>query len=369
MMRKFAIVAVLVAGLGSMGASSHAAVPGDPSDMMGTIAGTQMSRDEFRARAYVQLTAVALNAHAFYAVEGDFPVSYYDLFNSDAWNLDVTNLFSGRTVNAIEFQPGPGDLTSSPPSPIPMGGESASPGEGAKPPDLKELTRAGGALEHGIQIDTDQLTAAAKAQGNSGATRVNPDAIGHHPAGDIFYYAKSGLLQLVMFAPDGTYTEFVSQVPNRYWLDILNIRSAGRSYPADLFANEVLFYLERLLPRHYNLVQFMGSEEPLSEPQLKKSGALERVKMARELSVSVLNPFNKKPANIAEAPQPGELKLDPASPVPLRIALRDGKLASFDELSAGPGSGRPEPGRQQPAPKQQKPKGPRKAPPLGGRSG
>jgi hypothetical protein len=260
-------------------------------------------------------------------------------------------------------------MTNASPMPIPMAGESAAPDAPQSPPDIKEMTKPGGALEHGFQLDTDQLTAAAQSQGSGRSMRVDPAAIDHHPAGDIYYYAKNGLLQLVMFAPDGTYMEYVAEVPNRNWLDLLNIKPGGHSYPADLWANEVLFYLDRLLPRHYNLVRFMGTAEPLSEPQLQKSGALERVKMAHELNVNVLNPYNKHATNIVDAPKPGELKLDKAAPVPVQIALRDGKLASFEQLSGGPGSGHPEPGQQKPQGKPQpKPKNPHKAPPLGGRS-
>jgi hypothetical protein len=368
-MHRFLLSGVLAMCVMVQATPIRAEVPGDPADMMGTIPGTSMSRDEFRARAYVQLAAVALNAHAFFAVHNDFPVSYYDLFNSDAWNLDVTNIFSGRAVNAIQFEPKPADMTSAPPLPIPMLDEVTAAAE-LDPPTIKEMTRGGRGLEQGFELDTSQLTAAAQAQGGGRLQRVNPKAVDHHPAGDIFYYAKSGLLQLVMYAPDGTYVEFVSQVPNRSWIDWLTLKAKGGSFPADLFANEVLFYLDRLLPRHYNMVRFMGNAEPLAEPQLQRSGAIERLKMARELSVTVLNPYNKRPIEANAAPKAGQLVLDNEHPVPVRIALKDGKLSSFEDLTLGPQAGGNERPRQPGKPAgPTKPKKPRTAPPLGGRKG
>jgi hypothetical protein len=330
-----------------------------PSDLQNTIPGTSLTRDAFRARAFAQLTAVALNAHAFYAVNGDFPATFYDLFNSDAWNLDIHNVINGRNVDAIEFTPGHNDFTTTAPSLMPMPGSAGDAGNGAPgQPPLK----ATGNLTEGLQLDMNELSKSFDA-GSQNGRRVDPKAIEPKTPGNIYYYTSGKLLQLVLFAPDGTYMEYVASNPNTNWLALLNIKSSGRSFPADLYANQVLLYMERVLPRNYNLVRFMSNNEPLPEPVLQQRTAAERLKMSDELGITVFNPYTKHAAKAAEAPpKAGDFA---AQPVPVTLALRSGEVVSFDQLSAGllpPGAAKPGPAK--PGPKPTKPSSP---PPLGGR--
>lgn len=346
------------------------AVPADPAAMMGTVPGTDMSKDEFRARAYVQLATVALNAHAAYLAYGDFPADFYELYNSPAWNLDINNIFSGRTVDAIEFNPLPSEMTSAPVLGLQVF-DIPQPGEDEPAPDIAQLMRSG-QLGSGVQVDLNELTSAALSQGmQTDARRVNPLAITPKDPGSIYYYSKDGLLQLVMFAPDGqTYVEHVNEVPNRGWLDALSIKSeGGLSFPDDMFANQVLYYAERMLPRHYNLVRFMGSSKPLTETELRRCGAPERIQLAAELGVTMFNPFRQRAARVLAEPELGDF-LAAAQPLPLVMVLKSGQPATFASLTRGeadlrtartPGQA---PAGRQPAAKPDKP---RPTPPMGGR--
>jgi hypothetical protein len=229
--------------------------------------------------------------------------------------------------------------------------------------DLKDSSP--GELSRGI----DQLSQGfASSSAGTSPSRVNPNAIKLTAPGNIFYYAHGSLLQLVMFAPDGTYVEHVDQAPNGNWLGMLNIQSKGRSFPADLYADEVLYYLERLLPRHYNLIRFMSNHEPVDEPALQAKTAGDRLAMAREIGVTVFNPFTKHAAKVgSDKPQPGELvAAAPSAAAAVAIVLRSGEVVTLNQLSAGvpPTAAGKGPGQPRNPGQPVKPHGP---PPLGGR--
>ena len=90
-------------------------------ELIGVIPGTGMMRDEFRARAMVQLKAVALSALAYRLLHDDqYPPDLLTLKNSESWNLDLLNIFSGRPVRALYFEPQEGDFTTRPAFDLPM---------------------------------------------------------------------------------------------------------------------------------------------------------------------------------------------------------------------------------------------------------
>ena len=81
---------------------------------MGAIPGTSMTRDEFRARAQAQLAAIALNAVTYQIATGSYAPDIYTLQASPAWNLRVANMFTGRPVQGIYFEPTQDSMTSDP---------------------------------------------------------------------------------------------------------------------------------------------------------------------------------------------------------------------------------------------------------------
>jgi hypothetical protein len=234
----------------------------------------------------------------------------------------------------------------------------------ATAPDIVQLHNSG--RLDSPKLDMSRMADAALAQGvQTNSRRVNPQAVTPKDPGSIYYYTKDGLLQLVMFAPDEeTYCEFVCEVPNRSWLDALAIRTTGLSFPSDMFANEVLYYAERLLPRHYNMVRFMGDLPPLHESELQRSGAAERMRLAHELGITLYNPYRKRAAKVVEAAALGEF-VNGKAPLPLLMTITNGDNASFASLTRGEPS-QPAP-RAKPGQKPAKPGKPKPTPPMGGR--
>ena len=144
----------------------------------------------------------------------------------------------------------------------------------------------------------------------------------------------------------------------------------GHTFPADLYANQVLFYLQRLLPKHYNLVRFMANAEPLTQVALRSTTPDSRLKMAHDLNVTVWNPYTKHPTKAAPAPAAGELANANNKQGEVTLQLKGGELASYSQLSRGtqaPGLGAgpaAKPGTEKTPAKPKKPS----PPPLGGRT-
>jgi len=328
----------------------------DDGELIGVIPGTDMTRDEFRARAMVQLDAVALSALCYHITNGIYPTVLYELYNSDAWNLDINNMFNGRPVEAVHFIPEPKDLTNAPilglafpfeleslPTPTPNLVGDGEPGDGNGLP--------GG-------FDPSAL-AGVFGDNEPGPLRVSPRAISNYDPGDIFYYVDEDLLQLVVFAPDGTYVEHVDEVPSANWRSQLGVKVAIVPRPGDLHAAAVLFFTETLLPQYYNLVLFMSDAETLLLNTLSTMGAQERITLTQELDIVMLNPYTKQPIVLAEEYSRGDfIEPDPQKPVPLHLCLRDGRVLSLTDLVGTMESLDTEP------PKEEKPKS---RPPLGGR--
>jgi hypothetical protein len=324
-----------------------------------------MMRDEFRARALVQLKAVALNALAFRVLYGDtYPANYYELRGSTAWNLDVMNMFTGQPVQAIHFEPSEDDYTSRPVLDLPMVvgqmpppiGDviGAGPGEGEGEGD--DGGEGGGLFLEGAVPTADLLSPTAK-------QRVDPGKIRYFTAGDIYYYASGDLLQLVIFAPDGGYLEFVDESPNLRWQGILQA-PPGAPWPDSITVAQVLFFADRLLVQHYNLVEFMGGRETIPTVRFAATGAGERIAMAQHLGIAICNPSTQQPIAVAAGASTGNFSaLDPAAPMPLRIWMRDGSAWSMDELHGFDASQPVESSSVEKPP--EKPE--RKPPPMGGR--
>lgn len=324
---------------------------------LGIIEGTDMLRDEFRARGLAQLTAIALNTLAYYEVEGEYPADFYELRRSAAWNLEPSNIFTGRPVQALSFEPEDGDLTNAPPLDVISIDIPATPGP------VVDITDPDGGFDPGKFGEALSQTAPPN------ASRVDPHAITDPLPGEVFYFVNGGLLQLIMYAPDGTFVEYVDGVPNRSWLERFRTGTASNTWPGDLYAAEVLFYMEHQLPQMYNLVQFMGDNETTPRPRFAEMGADERLLLAEELGITVLNPYTKDPATLArEEFSLGDFfEPDPASRLPLYMCLAEGRVLSLAGLTEGRSEIAPEPeedpgykrrgqGAERPA-----------APPMGGR--
>jgi hypothetical protein len=353
-----------------------------PEVTIGMIPGTHMTRDEFRARGQAQLNAIALNALAYFLRHNEYPKGFYDLYNSEAWNLDVANMFTGRTLDAVIYEPQGKDFTTAeipgvtdtiiqPEQPAGSGGQAGGQGAGGE--------AGGGGDEQGGGGGS------AQGGGNSGGVpsgflqgpelsplqavpRVDPRAIKPFTAGGVFYYVNGDMLQLVMFAPDGTYVEHVDEHPSVKWTRGMGTPPGGKFWPDSLFAAQVMYFLESGLPQYYNLVLFMSDREPLPNDALGKAGAAERLKMADELGITVWNPHTKRAIAVAPQYKRGDLmEVDPQAPLPLHICMDKGAVVNLAGLGVkGASTAKPPP----PQPKPEKPK-PTKpgggAPPMGGR--
>lgn len=333
-----------------------------PEIPIGRIPGTTMMRDEFRALAYTQLAAIALNAHAYWVVNGEFPSGYPQLRGSDACVIDVKNMFTGRAVQATFFEPKATDLTSDPSLEIYEAfAATGAAGPGNPPPSAT--------VDDFVGQIPDALNQALKTQPAVRMLRVKPSAITDKTPGDVYYYTKNGLLQLVMFAPDGTFIEHVNEVPSQGLLERIRLSSDSPYYPHCVYAAALLYFTESLLPQYYGMVQFMGDHASLSQAQYSKLGPQERIAQAAELHLELRNPLTREPITTAAEPVPGAFAVpaDQAA-LPLRLWMLDGKLITLDDLRQNivvePQQQLAEP--QQPAAKRPKPKRPG-APPMGGR--
>ena len=354
-------------------------------EQIGSIPGTSMLRDEFRARAIVQLNVASLNALAYRLIhDGNYALYFPELQKSESWNLALTNMFSGQPVRGIYFEPTPEQLTNEPVvglpfefempevplglSPVtgqPSGGSAAPPtgggtseGSGSEDGSDQGGATGGGGLNSGL------LEQAFQATGLSGALRVNPKSIRGWNAGDIYYYVDGDLLQLVMFAPDGSYMEYVDETPNQSKLNRITARIEGARFPDDWLAAQVLYFTEALLPQYYNMVEFMGSRETIPGPQFDKMDAARRLELAEELGVTVMNPFTRQPAILTVEFSEGDF-IDPApeAVVPLHLCLHGGRVLTHGELIRGDAVQPRTPATNQP----EKPKKRPGSPPMGGR--
>lgn len=356
---------ILAAGLGAalLGPGPAPAQVGPV--QLGTIEGTAMTRDEFRGRAMAQLCAIALNACAYHEAFGEYPADYAHLRASEAWNLEVSNMFDGGRLRDIFYDPASTAMTTAavqgfiPVSEMPL---PALPPENPAPSGPDEGA-ADGQTASGRELDIGGLRMLGEL--SAGIARVAPGQLKGYGAGELLYYAKDDLLQLVLYAPDGTYVEWVDEIPRPSFREALRLPAKGMNLPADLYCKQVLYYVSELLPEYYNLVRFMADQGELTPGELARRGAQERLAMAGELGIRVLNPLSRAAAAASADPAPGDLL---NSGPPLGIRLLSGALASLEDLSgrlqmqpgtppgtpdarppkAPPGSGKPRPGGGRP---------------------
>lgn len=313
---------LLLAGQGARAASPQ-------EEMIGMIPGTKMSRDEFRARAMSQLAAVALNAVAYHLVHGEYPDQFYRLKGSEAWLLDPQNMFSERPLQSFDFVPGDNDWTSVPPLGLPGNFENPA-GIGAPPafgPPVTGGNNGPNANPSGLPPQETWIFSSA------GGRRVDPAKISGWSEGDIFYYAKNDLLQLVLFAPDGSYYEWVDEVPNPNYREHLRLRSTNDPDGNKQYSSAVLYFSEILLPRYYNLVQFMANKSTEPQQALDRSSLEQRLAMAQDLGIAIRNPLAHKQA-IAIDGGPGDFVSGGGEE--LQIALANGQPATLLDLCLSP---------------------------------
>ncbi|MBN2081981.1 hypothetical protein JW859_07220 [bacterium] len=298
---------------------------GEPT--VGEIPGTGMLRDEFRARANIQLSAIALNALTYRILHDDtYPTDLITLLRSEAWNLDVTNMFTGRRLQAIYFVPGEDDMTTLPVMDLAMLIDQET-------TDLGFVGNAGG-------TDYSQLGEMIAGATPSALPRVDPRRIRTYTGGDVYYYASGDLLQLIMFTPDGGFLEYVDETPRRNWHEKLTGTAA--MWPDSVLVSAVLFFCENLLLPNYNMVEFMGNRATLPVASFDEIGAGQRVELAAALNIAIRNALTGEPVGIAAEYSAGDFAPgDPAAPTPLLIYLRDRQTWTLEKL-AGIGDNGPE---------------------------
>lgn len=351
----------------------------DSNTPIGVIAGTDMLRDEFRARALIQLKAIALNALAYrLANEDEYPQSLHQLERSPSWNLDVENMFTGNRIRQILFEPDKNDMTTGVVLDLPLDIDENVANMGLLMPPGGGGSGAGGAAGSGGDTGsggdagTGGDSGAAGGNGNTGPViqpvapatppRIDPRKVRAFTGGNVLYFVSGDMLQLVLYAPDGTYMEFVDVTPNGHWRRQLN--TAGCPFwPDSIGAAEVLFFAG-MVPQHHNLVEFMGNRETVPEAKFAQLSAAELLQMALDLDITVLNPITHAPASSQPEFSLGDYcATDPASPAPLSLYMNDKQAWTLEMLTAAAR----EAANGEPSAEQSKPKPPGH-PPLGGRS-
>jgi hypothetical protein len=333
------------------------------SNLVGVIGGTDMLRDEFRARALIQLKAIALNALAYrLANEDQYPQTFHKLKSSDSWNLDITNMFTGEPIREIIFQPDKDDMTTRMVLDLPLDLDESVSNMGTMLPMTGGGQSAGDGGEGrddsgGDTIPTIQPIVPAT------MPRIDARKVNTFSGGDVLYFVSGDMLQLVLYAPDGTYVEFVDVKPNGHWRRRLD--TAGCPYwPASIGAAEVLFFTE-LVPQHHNLVDFMGNRETIPPVKFPMLIAAQRLEMALDLNITVLNPITHNAAVSQADFSLGDFAAsDTALGAPLSLFMDDGRAWTAEMLTASAG----EPSVAAPPEEQPKPKPKPGHPPLGGRT-
>ncbi len=323
--RRLALLALLLAGLLACAGPAQAQ---EPEDLIGTIPGTQMSRDEFRARAMAQLATISLAALTYLEVNGKYPEEFYKLRGSRAWNIEVNNMFKARPVQSIPFEPGPSDYTSTPPLGLP--GNFDMPTASGPP-----MTSHAPGAEPGASQGTSGLPPVDSWTFSSGVgRRVDASKVSGYVPGDIFYYVNEGLLQLVLFAPDGSYYEWVDEVPNPNFRESLRLRVKKDPEGTALYSAQVLYFTEQILPKYYNLVQFMASQPTEPQQALQRTPASERISMASKLGLEIRNVLTRQPISIGMAS--GDFAEEGGNGAPISILLGEQAL-SLHDLTLDPG--------------------------------
>jgi hypothetical protein len=147
----------------------------------------------------------------------------------------------------------------------------------------------------------------------------------------VLFYTKDSLLQLVMFAPDGTYCEWVDEVPNVNFRNYLRLR--GDDPSGQLLASaELLYYAQYVLPRYYNLAQFMSNLPTESSFNLDSAGASRRIEMAKSIGVTMRNPYTKQAIQVGSG-SAGDFASDSAV---LAINGPDGSPLALADLAYAP---------------------------------
>lgn len=344
-------------GEGEVGFIPDSGLPGLDTVNIGVIPGTDITRDEFRARAMAQLKAIAICAHTYYLLhDKSFPDNFNQLKKSESWNLQVNNLFTGMQMHAIYFDPGPEDMTHRPVMDVPI---SIDP----LPPVVTGQDEQGNFDPEAFGESLSQSLGRA----DQSILRVDPTRIHTFRGGDLYYYTNGTILQLVLFAPDGTYLEHVNLAPDEYWVASLKMTSIF--WPDSAQACQVLLYLTEVMPDLYNLVRFMGDQEPLAVETLQQLPAGELVDMAAELDIVVANPFSGQPISLSGDYSLGNFYQSSAENRPCRIWMPDKLAYSLADFRAFQQASGDEQQTLAPAAEPQSDSGrqPVKRPPLGGK--
>jgi hypothetical protein len=319
---------------------------------IGVIPGTEMTHDEFRARAEAQLAAVALNALTYRVLNGEYAAGLYELYNSSAWNLDVMNMFTGQPVNAVMFTPGPDDMTSSAEVGLPFNVELGSaPAPAPTPAPIGDGEEGEG--------DSGQIEGITMLAAEPVHFRVDPTRITTANPGDIFYYADGEILQLLMYSGDGVYAEYFEIAPNGRWAAKVGLREAGQYWQQDVLAAQVLFFTGELLPQHYNHVQFMAEQPLATYTAPQRVDPWSALEMAADLDIVILNPSSKQPIVVSEGSSRGDfIDLSAGGSQLLTIGLQNGRASTLSQLYEA---------YAEPAGMQDRPAPKPKPSPLGGR--
>ncbi|MDQ3022975.1 MAG: hypothetical protein M3R04_01125 [bacterium] len=346
-MRNLTIIALLLVWALSTAVQAQVVGP-----KVGVIPGTNMTRDEFRARAQGQLAAIALNSLTYQIAKGAYAPDIYTLQASPAWNLRIDNMFTGRPIQGIYFEPAPDMMTSDPN--VGLGGMDLTPNV----PQM--MPQKPGGPQKPDEKPNIVIT-------KTGTNRVDPAEIRDYEPGDVYYYTKGDMLQLIIFAPDQTYFEWVDESPNANFRANLQLREGQ---PAEnIYAAQVLYYVETLAAQHYNLVQFMADGSTIPGAAVASLPGSKKIELAGRMGITVVNPVTRQPETSAKECSPG-LILEGA---PLKICTTAGSpLGMVDMTFAREDVQRTAPlPKPKPAPKpkpgQRAPGGPRPGAPGGGR--
>ncbi|HES57966.1 MAG TPA: MRP family ATP-binding protein, partial [Firmicutes bacterium] len=269
---------------------------------------------------------MALNALTYRVLNGEYPPTLYDLYNSSSWNIDLNNMFTGQPVDAIMFAPGPEDMTSTVEVGLPFDFQYTPPLTPAPAPGGDGGGDGEGGGESLSPIEMSMIT-------DTVYFRVDPTRVRNTSPGDIFYYVDSDLLQLLMYSGDGVYAEHFEAAPNGRWEAKIRLREGGRDWQQDVLAAQVLFFAGEMLPQYYNHVRYMAEQPLLSYTEPQRIDPATVLELAAALDITLLNPSTKQPIGVAQTFSRGDFIEPPAGgPAVLAIGLQGGHASTLAQL-------------------------------------
>jgi hypothetical protein len=245
------------------------------------LTGGPIPNDEFRALAAAQLDAIALMCNLYIVDKGEYPKDLYELMASEYWVADIENVFTGNSIQQIQFTPRDSDFEQDGWSIYPLPNIRQS---GAGTQDIGQGSRSNGG--NGDGAATGPVISIVSVV----PPRLDPARIGLMEPGNVLYYAVGGgALQLIMWMNNEVYADYFQTSPNEG--AIRQYKLIRELNPSDKSVLAIAVLIEDALPRSYSLWQFNSGQEPLLPMDIPKLTWAEREKQFEALKIYPRNPI------------------------------------------------------------------------------